>query len=365
MKIHILIILVLIVQSSSDQLKYLGKVTCNRAHISSSLRELSPCKPREKVIALEWPNNTSADRLTPSHVTVLRCSGGCLANYRSCVASKKSTRQVAVMLGSCRNRIGGRCEKECTNVQVEDEVVCECGCRRKAEDCRANQEYQSETCECECRDKEAMKKCLEEGTNRIWDASKCECVCSHKLQCTHENSDKRTCQCKKDEIINDSDFALQTLELDIMTYITWEHYMIGFLAVLLVPMIIITLILIARLRRLQAVHLNSSTHTPSSICENLYSECPIQKRSTVKEFNSSYSDISSFGITDSSLYSDSLDSQTAQDRSKHNTLCSNHVTSIHNSITSVCEHDSIKENIQANSFTQNFEHFSVGRNTSV
>merc|ERR1719493_420656 len=181
MKLNVLLIVVIKVLSSSNQLEYLGEVTCNRAHISSSLRELSPCKPRDKVIALEWPNNTSADHLTPSHVTVLRCSGGCLSNFRSCVASKKRTRQVAVMLGSCRNRIKGRCEKKCMNVEVEDEVECECGCRMKAKDCRENQEYQSETCECECRDKEAMKKCLESGANRIWDASKCECVCPHNL----------------------------------------------------------------------------------------------------------------------------------------------------------------------------------------
>merc|ERR1719300_307145 len=91
---------------------YLGSVTCTKEHISSSLRELSPCKPRDKVIAVSWPNHTSVDQVSPSHVTVLRCSGGCHTNYQACVASRKSQRQVAVMLGKCNQVVGGKCEKE-------------------------------------------------------------------------------------------------------------------------------------------------------------------------------------------------------------------------------------------------------------
>merc|ERR1719244_2250434 len=138
---------------------YLGVVTCNKDHISSSLRELSQCEPREKVIAVSWPNHTTVDHVSPSHVTVLRCSGGCHTNHQSCVASRKKSRQVAVMLGRCEQENRGRCEKECNSVQVEDEVECECGCRQKREECLENQEWKSETCECLCKDRKARREC--------------------------------------------------------------------------------------------------------------------------------------------------------------------------------------------------------------
>merc|ERR1711915_87070 len=119
---------------------YLGAVTCNQFHISSSLRQLSPCEPREKVIAVSWPNFTSIDHVSPSHVTVLRCSGGCHTNHQSCVASKKKKRQVAVMFGKCKHVNGGRCKKECNSMEVEDETECQCGCRGKKDECSENQE---------------------------------------------------------------------------------------------------------------------------------------------------------------------------------------------------------------------------------
>merc|ERR1711915_982257 len=119
---------------------YLGVVTCNKDHISSSLRELSPCEPREKVIAVSWPNYTTVDHVSPSHVPVLRCSGGCHTNHQSCVATKKKKRQVAVMFGKCKHVNGGRCKKECNSMEVEDETECQCGCRGKKDECSENQE---------------------------------------------------------------------------------------------------------------------------------------------------------------------------------------------------------------------------------
>lgn len=137
--------------------KYNDAVTCSSEHIIFSLRGSAPCQPRDKVIKIPLPNNTLVDQLTPTHVTVLRCSGGCSQSSTgvfSCVASRTETRNVNVLLGRC-SVSGGKCEKKCTSVMVEDEVECACGCRIKTRDCKdeMGHEFNSATCQCECKDK--------------------------------------------------------------------------------------------------------------------------------------------------------------------------------------------------------------------
>ena len=90
------------------------------------------------MVKVPWPTNSSYDQLTPSHVTVKRCSGGCHGGSASCVATATSKRkvrtlltkiltsletllQVAVLLARCPLG-GGACDKECATVEVEDEV---------------------------------------------------------------------------------------------------------------------------------------------------------------------------------------------------------------------------------------------------
>merc|ERR1719285_1447347 len=94
--------------SSPGSTKYLASISCTKEHISVSLRCTAPCQPRNKVIMVPWPNNTSVDQLTPSHVTVRRCSGGCHSQARHCVPTHKETRSVPVLLGRCPLG-GGKC----------------------------------------------------------------------------------------------------------------------------------------------------------------------------------------------------------------------------------------------------------------
>ena len=111
------------------------------------------------MIPVPWPNNTDIQQLSPSHVVVRRCSGGCHGS-RSCVAGATQVRKVAVMMAKCPVA-GGKCEKQCASLEVEDEVECECGCRRK--ECGEKAEWMSDTCECECKNTVARRECLEGG----------------------------------------------------------------------------------------------------------------------------------------------------------------------------------------------------------
>ena len=51
-----------------------------------------------QVVKIPWPSNSSYDQLTPSHVTVRRCSGGCHGGLTSCVPTSTQLRKVAVLL---------------------------------------------------------------------------------------------------------------------------------------------------------------------------------------------------------------------------------------------------------------------------
>ena len=73
-----------------------------------------------QVIAVPWPNNTDIHQLSPSHVVVRRCSGGCHGSS-FCVAVMTRVRQVSVMMGKCPVG-GGKCDKECATLQVCNDV---------------------------------------------------------------------------------------------------------------------------------------------------------------------------------------------------------------------------------------------------
>ena len=51
-----------------------------------------------QVVKIPWPSNSSYDQLTPSHVTVKRCSGGCHGGLTSCVPTSTQMRKVSVLL---------------------------------------------------------------------------------------------------------------------------------------------------------------------------------------------------------------------------------------------------------------------------
>merc|ERR1712168_1669816 len=249
---------------------YLPPTTCSQAHISNSLRGEAPCHPRDKVIKVPWPNNTDVHRVTPTHVTVRRCSGGCHQDHQSCVASMTRVREVQVILGKCPVS-GGKCEKECASVEVEDEVECECGCRREV--CGEKAEWMSDTCECECKDSVGRTECLESGY--VWESTQCQCGCSAILSC-HSGMEfsKETCQCQPTIFKQD----IQTAEIKdgnyhCLEFFKWEHIVICILSFAIFILLIIIITLSRRVQTLK--NCPSSTHTPSELSKNLYAQCPV------------------------------------------------------------------------------------------
>ena len=152
---------------------------------------------------MPWPNNTDIQQLSPSHVVVRRCSGGCHSS-RSCVAGATKVRSVSVMMAKCPVA-GGKCEKQCASLEVEDEVECECGCAKHLEEeCRAKVETHSwsrETCDCQCRDEKERRSCLE-SAGKVWDSSSCSCVCPLSLQTCASGLrlDPTSCSCLPDHL---------------------------------------------------------------------------------------------------------------------------------------------------------------------
>jgi len=180
--------------SSTTASSFLPSVTCSREHVSQSLSALAPCKPRDKVLKVPWPSNSSYSQLTPSHVVVRRCSGGCHGGLTSCVPTKTDKRKVSVLLARCPLG-GGSCQKECATLEVEDELACGCGCRLDPSSCRPeDQEWREETCNCQCKDKAAITSCLQGG--RAWDHQTCRCLCPPSDPCPEDhNQDPVTCSC--------------------------------------------------------------------------------------------------------------------------------------------------------------------------
>jgi len=112
--------------------------------------------------------------------------------------------------------------------------------------------------------------------------------------------------------INLDNGLINTLALNEGERFSNYHLSIGILAGLLLCIICIIIALLQRIKSLKSLQLNFSTHTPSDITENLYSDCPTHKKSLTSDTLKSFSDISSVDKTDSSLYSDSGDSRIMQ-----------------------------------------------------
>ena len=147
---------------------------------------------------MPWPNNTDVHQLSPSHVVVRRCSGGCHGSS-SCVPVTSRVRRVSVMMGKCPVA-GGKCDKECASLEVEDEVECECGCAKHLEEeCEAKKEshvWSRESCQCECVDQGARRRCLD-SPGRLWSSSSCSCLCNTLTSCpTGLSHDPATCTCQ-------------------------------------------------------------------------------------------------------------------------------------------------------------------------
>merc|ERR1719365_80812 len=297
----------------------LSHLSCAPPHISQALRAAAPCQPRDKVVKIPWPSNSSYDQLTPSHVTVRRCSGGCHGGLTSCVPTSTQLRKVAVLLARCPLG-GGSCQKECATLEVEDELACGCGCRLEPSSCRLeDQEWREETCSCHCRDTAATTACLQGG--RAWDHQSCQCLCPPSDPCPEDHThDPVTCTCvapavhpqQREE--REEKQEEQQQEQERWLPLNWEHPVILTLASLNVLLIFIIVLLVRRHRKMVGKLKEQPKLISGEFSKNLYSTAPRNnsEASSVKAplLYTSNSDVSSVQLqsnTDSSYSSELSD----------------------------------------------------------
>jgi len=121
--------------------------------------------------------------MTPTHVQVYRCGGGCSTSpgLTQCVAVLTRSRTIPVMLAKCGVK-AGRCEKECASITVEEDASCECSCpQERRERCQASSQHQwrEESCECHCVDYQGRRDCEQRGHH--WLTDNCTCQARHLL----------------------------------------------------------------------------------------------------------------------------------------------------------------------------------------
>ena len=67
---------------------------CSSDHIRLAVEGMQPCRPRPATLPLPWPNHTNIHQMTPTHVSVMRCSGSCPRTGQACTATRTHTKQV-------------------------------------------------------------------------------------------------------------------------------------------------------------------------------------------------------------------------------------------------------------------------------
>jgi len=322
-----------------ERRSFLPAVTCDANHIKGALQAKVHCKPRMQVVQLPWPNNTDLQQMTPTHVEVARCGGGCHHLQQSCVARLSRMKIIPVMVAKCGISVG-LCDKECASVEVEEHLECGCECAVKREDCSLDQEFRKDLCTCQCRDREAVKNCQESG--RVWDRPSCSCKCPMSMwkECsTGFVFGNDTCMC-----IPESPNAVQKkLKEDVSGdfFFTPDILIIGILLAILLVFLVLTLILTCKLHKLK-VKLRTSEQVllPSTLTKNLYvpysDPCKDVSLSpkTVKVPNIISSDEEMSGSdrqTDSSLCCDSVsDTSTDHNRVDSNSRQSHHTQNAEN-----------------------------------
>ena len=227
---------------------------CTAAHVKGALTSDKMCSPRPVIVKLPWPNNTHVQQMTPSHVELLQCDGGCHRDSRRCVVTQTREKKVPVMMGRCG--IGsGRCDKECADVILEEHIACECACTLSKEICESDtHRYNSDMCKCECKDILDKRECLDQG--KTWDESSCKCGCPTVFSCSvgteYSNS---TCAC---EVMENNSEMKQMKDNRIPrsnnpSFITWEMVIIGILLGIILILFMIIFLLISRLKRMKLI----------------------------------------------------------------------------------------------------------------
>ena len=236
---------------------YTAQPSCSGGHIGKALKAQAKCEPRMVVVQLPWPNSTmvggGVQQMTPTHVAMMQCDGGCHRGSQGCIATATRTREVSVMVGKCGVSVG-KCEKECATVTLEEHTKCGCGCQVDRGQCETDglHRFKKELCQCECKDVEAKRSCLEQG--RTWEEDSCTCGCPALKSCAPGSVySATTCMCEPG-LIDSGSKKVQDSE-DMKDYINrmvgWEIVTIAILLLLVLCLLSVIFSLVARLQRMR------------------------------------------------------------------------------------------------------------------
>jgi len=157
-----------------EKRSFLPPVTCTKDHELGAVRAKVHCQPRPRLVRLPWPNDTSVHKMTPSHVEVNRCSGGCFHRQQSCLPTRVKKKKIPVLLAQCAIH-SSKCDKICAEVEIDEHTDCGCECKIKRHHCNEKQFYREELCSCHCKDLSEVQACHDSG--RVWDPGMCMCRC--------------------------------------------------------------------------------------------------------------------------------------------------------------------------------------------
>jgi len=243
---------------------------CDQKHIKDSLKANVGCKPSRVVLELPWPNSTDIQQMTPTHVEVLRCEGGCHQTGHSCIPTSTSFRKVPVMFGKCGHSVG-KCEKECAHVTIEEHTQCRCACDLRQEECESEKHsFHPELCRCECRDSRAKRECLNQG--RTWSERSCLCGCplARITECPvgFTFDFNNTCTCVAlitNEEVSEPQIHLKEEVEQIEMPLGWQTIIIITLISILMILSLITIILVIKLKKLKHKQMSNQSLVPSTL----------------------------------------------------------------------------------------------------
>jgi len=297
---------------------YIGHSKCSQNHIKNSLQSNIGCKPVPVVLELPWPNNTEIQQMTPTHISVQRCEGGCHQTGHSCIALKTREKKIPVMFGKCGMSVG-KCEKECAHVTVEEHTDCGCACDLMHEECdNITHNFLPELCACECRNTRDKRECLDQG--RAWSEESCSCGCPLVLitQCPlgFSYDYNITCSCVADFISEKNIVKEEILEEEVIKeeeILSWEIMVIILLVSILILLSLITIMLVIRLRTMKRKVNSNQSLVPSTLsgqyfpCSDPCTDLVGRKSVKIPSLSDSESERCREHLTDSSLCSEEKD----------------------------------------------------------
>uniref|UniRef100_A0A4Q8K5L8 U76-Liphistoxin-Lth1a_1 n=1 Tax=Liphistius thaleban TaxID=1905330 RepID=A0A4Q8K5L8_9ARAC len=168
---------------------------CDMKEIQKRIQQCNCYKPRERCVEVKPPRADIVSTM-PQCVIVERCEGVC-PSTRTCLPKAAEIVTVPVIFVGLTQGVTPQVITECSSIQVEKHVKCECACAVKKEDCNSKQIFNPQLCRCECQNFPERMECMKQ--NKFWILSSCECVCPGDIptECsTGAFFNKETCKCE-------------------------------------------------------------------------------------------------------------------------------------------------------------------------